>query len=116
MTTFLDGPAKGQRLIMLHRAARFLRVCEEKGKWDALDQLTDSPKAEETLHAYEIAGPVGMCHIRASGGRGGFYPIAEYRMVVPQPTDKEMRDTKEWHDWCVARAASSPIENQKSKI
>lgn len=99
MTTFDDGPAKGQHL-MLHRAARFLRVTRAGDKFDALDQLTDRPAPEETLYAYEISEPPAHCHIRASGGRGGFYPIARYHIVEHQPTDAEMRDEKLWDIWC----------------
>ena len=61
MTTFVDGPAKGQRL-RLKRAARFLRVTEANGEWDALDQLTDHPRTDEKLWAYEITGQPGMMH------------------------------------------------------
>ena len=99
MTRFNDGPAKGQNL-MLKRAARFLRVVEENGKWDALDQREDTPKPTETIYAYTIVGEPGMSHIHASGGRGGFYTIANYRFVTPQPADSEMRDNNAWRTWC----------------
>jgi hypothetical protein len=105
MTHFLDGPAKGQHL-MLKRAVRFLRVTESRGKWDALDQPADEPRPDERLYAYEIAGEVGMCHIRASGGRSGFYPIAEYRVVPVQPLDPVMRNTNEWAHWCESQSTA----------
>ncbi len=101
MTTFQNGPAAGQRL-MLHRAPIFLRVVEAAGKWDALDQLNDNPSVHEKLHAYVLAAKPGMCHIRASKG-GGFYPIAEYRLVEPQPPESEMRYGKIWCDWCYSQ-------------
>lgn len=46
MTTFIDGPAKGQTL-MLRRNPVYLIVTEENGKFDALDQLEDAPKPTE---------------------------------------------------------------------
>lgn len=99
MTTFQDGPAKGQTL-MLKRAARFLRVVEADGKFDAIDQPDDKPAPNEKLYAYTVVGEVGHCHIRAGRGRGGFYPIATYKLVESQPTDAEMRDIASWHAWC----------------
>lgn len=104
MTTFQDGPAKGQRL-MLRRAAHYLRVVESGGKFDALDQPDDQPEAGERLFAYEIVGEPSMCHIRASGGRGGSYPIATYRLVADQPADADMRTTQAWHSWCARQVA-----------
>lgn len=99
MTTFEDGPAKGQRL-MLKRAAHFLRVVEANGKWDALDQPTDTPQPGEKLFAYEITGKPGMVHLNCGGGRGGSYPIATYRFLKEQPSDAEMRDAQAWGRWC----------------
>ncbi len=99
MTTFEDGPAKGQHL-MLKRAARFLRVVEANGKWDALDQLFDTPEPTETLYAYEIIGPPGMCHLNCGRDGGSWYPIATYRFVKVQPADAEMRSTEAWGKWC----------------
>lgn len=101
MTKFEDGPAKGQTL-MLKRAPIFLRVTDCGGKFDALDQLDDSPRKDEKLHAYIIIleKSRGSCHIRRSGGGGGFYPIAEYRLVVKQPGDTVMRDNDRWTEWC----------------
>jgi hypothetical protein len=99
MTNFLSGPAKGQHLY-LKRAPRFLRVTEDGGKFDALDQLEDYPKVTERLFAYEIVGMPGSCHINRSGGRGGFYTVATYKMVEPQPTDVQMRVEADWKKWC----------------
>lgn len=101
MTTFHDGPAHG-KILGLRRAPRFLRVViKPNGEIDALDQLDDTPERLETIHAYEVFGQVGGMHVRASKG-GGFYTIAEYRHVHPQPTDAEMRTTAAWHTWTEA--------------
>ena len=102
MTTFQDGPAKGQSL-MLSRAVMFLRVVELAGKFDALDQPDDKPAGGEKIYAYEIASTPRMCHIRASGGRGGFYPIVEYRFIQEQPADADMRTTERWRAWVMQR-------------
>jgi hypothetical protein len=103
VTRFLDGPAKGQCL-MLKRAARFLRVTECAGKWDALDFPEDQPLARETLHAYEIAGQPGWCFMRP----GGRFVMAEYRHVPNQPSDATMRTLDTWREWCVEQARLNP--------
>lgn len=107
MTTFQDGPAKGQHL-MLKRAARFLRVVESSGKWDALDRLDDEPRPDEKIYAYEIVSKPGMCHINAGKGQGGFYPLATYKFVTNQPTDAEMRAYESWLKWCEQQHKSNP--------
>lgn len=93
MTRFQDGPATGQTL-MLHRAARFLRVTKSiisgVDKWDALDQPEDQPKPNETLFAYEIVDKPIMCHVK-------------YKFVNPQPTDADMRTEEAWDAWCKSR-------------
>ncbi len=100
MTTFQDGPAAGTTL-MLKRAVRFLRVVvDAKNKVDALDQLYDQPAAGEKIFAYEITANPTMCHLNCGGGRGGFYPIANYRLVPQQPDDATLRDTFSWGEWC----------------
>ena len=106
MTRFEDGPAAGQTL-MLKRVARFLRVtaviAPESGKvskWDALDQLGDSPRPDETLYAYEVFGEIGMAFVDGKNVHG-CYPIANYRFVKEQPTQAIMMSTQGWHEWCL---------------
>lgn len=101
MTTFTDGPAHSKTL-MLHRAPFFLRVVMSPDDIDALDQPEDTPNANELLFAYRLTKLPGHCHIRASKGRGGFFPIAEYALIDPQPTDAQMRDRDQWVAWCEA--------------
>jgi hypothetical protein len=107
MTRFSDGPAKDQ-VLMLRRAARFIRVTEENGKWDALDQLEDKPRPTEKLYAYEaIREKVGYALIDCRGknkSASGRYAIAEYRIVNPQPTDEQMRSNDAWAAWCCSKA------------
>jgi len=114
MTSFEDGPAKGQHL-MLKRAARFLRVVEANGKWDALDQPTDTPQPKEKLYAYEITSKPGMCHINAGRGGSGFYPIATYRLVKTQPADAEMRTAEAWSRWCEAQPPNPQLTTTNPK-
>lgn len=104
LTTFQDGPAKGQTL-MLKRMVKFLHVTQEGSKFDALDQPGDTPELSETLHAYQIAEHTGNAHLNFGGGRGGFYPIASYKLVTTQPTDAQMRSQAEWQKWCEAQPA-----------
>jgi hypothetical protein len=84
MTTFLDGPAKGQHL-MLKASPKILRVVVDgKGHWDALDLPSDKPRPDETVHLYELAEHHGGCFIDCGGkakGASGFYQIATYRYV-----------------------------------
>lgn len=98
MTTFEDGPAKGQTL-MLQRAPIFLRVVKGDDGWDALDQLHDSTRKGETLYAYVLTAKPGRYHLYFGGSRGGWYVIATYKVVFPQPVDSIMRDTVAWRDW-----------------
>lgn len=99
MTTFDDGPAKGQ-LLRLKRAPFFLRVVEDNGKWDALDQFEDHPKPHEKLYAYKCKEHPGVCHLHMAGGRGGWYAVATYLFVKNQPSDSDMRTEDAWHQWC----------------
>ena len=99
MTIFQDGPAKGQSL-MLKRAPVFLRVVKSlAGKWDGLDQLDDRPQFSEEVFAYVMTRPPGHMHIRAKGGAGGFYPVAEYQLCTTQPTDFQLRNNSAWGEW-----------------
>lgn len=100
VTRFQDGPAAGKTL-MLKRAPIFPRVVvhSETGEVDALDQVDDSPRPGETCHAYILTGRPGSCHINRGGGRGGFYPVSEYRLVAEQPGQNTMRDLVAWRAW-----------------
>lgn len=104
MTTFLDGPAKGQTL-MLRSAPEYLRVtCDNRNLlpecWDALDQLLDRPEPHESLSVYQRVGHSSLVHIRASKG-SGFFRLAQYRLLdrVPCPPEDVLRDNQQWADW-----------------
>lgn len=101
MTTFEDGPAKNARL-MISRTPRFLRVTEDAGKFDALDQIGDTARASEKLYAYQTDGPTGFVHMNMKP-RHWSGPICSYRLYAEQPTDAQMRSSREWTKWCESR-------------
>lgn len=105
MTTFLDGPAKGNTL-MLKRTVIILRVTVgPTGQWDALDQVEDQAATDELIHVYVLWQCKGTTHIRAAKGRGGFYNMVAYKHLEPflnqpLPPQQALRDNKRWFDWC----------------
>lgn len=103
MTTFQNGPAKGQAL-SLQRAPVFLRVVEKQGKWDALDQLEETPDPEEKIYVYLIVGNSGMYFMDGRGTdgrrRGWSCVMATYRFYEIQPEDSVMRENPAWQKWC----------------
>lgn len=103
MTAFLDGPAKGQNLL-LKNAPLFLRVVEAFGKWDALDAPGDRPSPNETLYAYRLKERLGNVHLNC-GRRGGsgFYTTASYEVCLDQPAQEQMRSESGWSEWCAAQ-------------
>jgi hypothetical protein len=108
LTEFVDGPAAGQCL-SLRRAPLFLRVVVNRyGRektWDALDQLHDTPAAGEDLFAYRKVEDGGSIHLYRSPRRlSGWYAMAKYALIEPQPDDRTMRDTEKWRAWCLALA------------
>jgi hypothetical protein len=106
MTHFEDGPASGVQL-MLTRAPLFLRLVRDaEGKWDALDQLDDRARPEESLHAYRLAKASGFVHVcgRGRGAVSGRFAIATYRFILDRPPEATMRDNEAWRQWAVAQA------------
>lgn len=103
MTKFTDGPAKGQTL-MLKRTPIFLRVACKDGKFDALDQPSDEARPGELLFCYILAAkPQGHVTVRGTGGVGGIYPLAQYRLYDLQPAQAIMRHNSLWCHWCEAQ-------------
>ena len=99
MTTFQDGPAKG-RTLALALSPKLLRVTECRGEFDALDRWEDEARPDEMVYAYVLAVHLGTCHINRGRKGSGWYQIAEYRMLHPQPPIAVMRSNVEWARWC----------------
>jgi len=106
MTRFSDGPAAGHTL-RLRRAPIYLRVTRDPaGGIDALDQAGDRPCPDEALFAYRQQSYDGSVHINSwdSQGRrtGGFFPMATYALIDPQPDEATMRSLASWQEWTEA--------------
>lgn len=105
MTKFTDGPAQGITL-MLRRVPILLRVTRNsKSEFDALNEPDDTANADETLFVYRRFGDIGTVHINAKRGRGGFFPMAQYKLEPDPPTDGILRDNAKWREWAIARYA-----------
>lgn len=103
MVKFTDGPAAGVTL-MLKRAPVLLRVVHSpSGEWDALDQLTDIPAANETITVYRRDGDALPVHLNFGGGKrgraSGFYQMATYRVMPAQPEAEHTRTNTAWQKW-----------------
>jgi hypothetical protein len=104
------GPADGVALV-LKRAPLFLRVVysEAKDDFDALDQLDDTPKSNETIYVYRRrAGAATYAFIDWHDGRGrkgARCAIAEYQFIEQQPGDAHTRGTNAWRRWCLDQNA-----------
>ncbi len=100
MTTFVDGPARGQTL-MLRRGVIFLRVVYDTQTklWDALNEPDDKATATEIVYAYVLRGESIMVHVNIAGNKGGMFQMAEYKFIEPQPKDSQIRVNKCWEIW-----------------
>lgn len=106
MTRLNGGPAAGQ-ILLLQRAPLFLRVTQNAdGRWDALDQIDDTPAFDERIHAYVRTGVSGSAHINL-GRKGGMWcAVSEYRYMEEQPPDEVMRHNNRWQEWATAAAVT----------
>jgi len=108
MVQFLDGPAKDTRLD-LARAPMFLRVViDPAGKVDALDQLDDVMRPDETGHVYKLAEDVGVGFACTRGKGCRRIAIASYRLYAHQPGQELLRNNDAWQKWATAQAESQP--------
>lgn len=108
MITFKDGPLKGQRL-QLQRAPLFLRgVTEGRKPFDALDKLDDVASQDEKVHAYMLTGPVSYGF---TDGKNYSGPAiwGEYVMVVPQPSEEDLRNNDRWAKWVVGQVRAGKV-------
>ena len=117
MTNFLDGPAAGV-VLALSRAPRYLRVVHNpveshRDGWDALDQLSDCPKSNETVYAYRMVGDYGSVHLdytEKGKRKGKTLTTAEYEFIAEQPSQNILRDTTQWQTWVVCHNAANKQE------
>jgi len=102
MTRLLDGPAAGVTL-WLSRAPVFLRVVQAPdGTWDALDQLTDTPRPDERLVVYQLASEPRRMHVqRREICRRvcSWYEGGDYRLAADPPAEAVARDRTRWEAW-----------------
>ncbi|MES2596044.1 MAG: hypothetical protein V4662_11940 [Verrucomicrobiota bacterium] len=112
MTTFTNGPAQGQTL-MLRRAPFFLRVVKDGSNIDALDQLSDEPAVNEAVHVYirQPGAEANAIHLNVGRGKdgkrgGGWFSRATYQLCPVQPGDDVVRSVKAWESWCQQHKAA----------
>ncbi len=130
MTSFTDGPAAGQTL-MIKRAPIFLRVTRKRfalethpqphqqaDQFDALDQPEDKPADDEELFCYRNTEKKGGGAFIDYGGNkkhmSGFYPMSEYALYPDQPPDAVMRNNARWRLWCGEQALAHNIKHAES--
>jgi hypothetical protein len=114
MIRFTDGPAAG-KMLLLRRAPLYLRVVFDtiRQRWDALDQLADTPGAGDVVFVYRRTGTPHAAFIdwTERGKRvGRCVPVASYAVCAEQPADAAVRDTAAWREWCRAEVKKTPEE------
>lgn len=113
---FVGGPAEGQAL-QLERAPILLRVTRDRtGAWDALDQLTDTPRPDEQIFVYRTDGePSGWVHIARDRRAGGHFMgrLQAYRIFDAAPPQAAVRELASWQSWArEAFAKATATEGQ----
>lgn len=98
MTTFIDGPAKGQHLLLKSSPPELTVVVDATGKWDALDQPGDSARPGERTFQYLRDGEPVFIHINRGRGQGGLYSMARYRWAGDQPPTAPASATEAKHE------------------
>lgn len=108
MTTFTNGPAL-KAMLLLKRHPIYLRVIRDaKGKFDALDQLNDTPAEGERIIVYRLVSKEGGAFVdwTEKGRRvGGYFPCATYELCEVQPDHATASDTTAWRKWCYEQQA-----------
>jgi hypothetical protein len=116
--SFLGGPAAGESLTV-KRAPLFLRVVfstirKPGNRWDALDQPTDTPQANETIHVYVRKGKASTIFWKGTKGNSGAFAHAQYAYLEKPPSEDVLRDTEKWQAWCLEHRFHSTILCPKS--
>jgi hypothetical protein len=81
-------------------------VVGKDGKWDALDQLDDTPAEDETIYVYRNTVDHGTVHYSCRDKNGRRFcrweQVAYYRLHESQPDDATARDNSRWAEWAKA--------------
>jgi hypothetical protein len=100
---FKDGPAAGE-IVYLEREPILLRVTQSPRGWDALDQIDDTPAADETVYVYVQAERPTTAFVdyqdKAGRRHGEAMRTAAYALSPAQPGDSVLRDNEAWRAWC----------------
>jgi hypothetical protein len=108
----VDGPCKGAYLV--RRAPAFLRAVKTEHLFseieaDVLDQLADTPAADEKVFVYQRDGQAGAMHLLARGKGGknitGWYQTGRYHHL-PDVDGEQVRDNARWLEWSERQIAS----------
>lgn len=113
MIRFLDGPAAGL-VLELKRAPPLLRVVRDPaGAFDALDQLDDAPRPDESVTVYRRVGRPGSVHVDyCRPRRGVWYLTAAYEVCPDQPGDADARDTTRWREWARRQQQREKVQRE----
>lgn len=107
MLQLLDGPCKGT--FMVKRAPIFLRAVKTEhlfadNKTDVLDQLEDTPAADEKVFVYQRDGEAGAVHFLGSKDITGWYATGRYKHLT-DVDGEQLRDNAKWREWVTRRIA-----------
>lgn len=106
--TLYIGTVRFGPTLSVARAPLFLRFVYRCGDWktlDSLDQLDDTPDADETIVVakYKSGGSMHIDRIVKNCRVGEWRQYANYEFYEPQPADAEVRDNAKWREWCLAQ-------------
>lgn len=117
----LDFPEFGPPLL-LARTPKYLRFVRSLAKtWDALDQLDDEPKDEETIIVGVLDGYTSL-HIDRVDPKtrrrvGEWVKMLTYKLPPAQPPEDVVRDTAKWRAWCeeqIAKVTKEMLETEST--
>lgn len=82
-------------------------------KWDALDQLHDSPREGEIIYAAERDDPTSIHIDKDENGKvqGYWVSVFNYNLLDEQPDKDILRDNTKWREF-----ASNMFEKNKEKF
>lgn len=110
----LDGPA-GTVVLTLRRCPVFLRLVQDETtrRWDALDQLDDTPGPDERIHVYRrVEGTWSQVFLCGRGPKApsGRHEFADYRHVAID--GERFRDTGPWREWVQSDEATALLSER----